>query len=96
MSDFDAEELLSLNEARRYFPGRPSLSTCWRWALRGVRGVKLATIVRGGRRFVSRTAIREFITATTAAANAAAPAAAPESRAVAIRNADAELRDAGI
>jgi len=66
ISVFD-DKLLSLGEAARQLPGRPSPCTLWRWRARGVGGVRLKTILIGGRRFVSRQAIDEFVRALTAA-----------------------------
>lgn len=54
-------DFISLNEAREIIPGRPSIETMRRWEKQGVRGRKLKTLLRGGRRFVSRAAILEFL-----------------------------------
>ncbi len=43
-------------------------STTWRWALRGVRGVKLETFSVGARRFTTHEAFARFVSGTTAAA----------------------------
>lgn len=64
----DADDFVSINDARGFFPGRPSLSTLWRWSLQGVKGpngdrVKLRTIKSGGRVFVSREAVDAFLAA---------------------------------
>jgi hypothetical protein len=37
------------------------VSTVWRWALRGVRGIKLETVVVGGRRYVTSEAWATFL-----------------------------------
>ena len=42
-------------------PGDPHVSTRWRWALRGVRGARLESIVVGGQRFSSDQAVQRFI-----------------------------------
>lgn len=63
-----AETYLTLKEAMEQMPGGCSLSTIWRYVLYGVRGVKLETIVRGGRRFTTRAAIDAFVEASTATA----------------------------
>lgn len=65
----DSETLLSFPEAARRYPGRPHVSTIFRWAQRGVRGVTLETILCGGRRFTSSEALQRFAEAVTAAAN---------------------------
>lgn len=58
-----SEELLSLPAAAAEFPHRPSPSTVWRYASRGVRGVKLETIRLGGKVFTSRQAIGRMVAA---------------------------------
>jgi len=42
-------------------PGRPHTATKWRWALRGVKGVKLETVMIGAIRFTSEEAIARFL-----------------------------------
>jgi hypothetical protein len=92
--DFD---LITLTEATKLLPGRPNISTIWRWWRRGVHGHKLQTIVIGGRRFTSRSWLEAFAVATTAAAiGELPPARTPCQRARAVDAADRELRDAGI
>ena len=46
-----------------------AVSTVWRWAKRGVGGVKLATVRVGGRDHTTDSLWEEFVRATTAAAN---------------------------
>lgn len=57
------EDLISLSQAARELPGRPHLSTIWRWTTRGVRGVVLETLVVAGRRFTSHEALQRFVAA---------------------------------
>jgi Protein of unknown function (DUF1580) len=40
---------------------RKHVATIWRWALRGVKGEKLETILIGGQRYVSRAALASFV-----------------------------------
>ncbi len=61
MIDSERETLVRLTRAR--IPGNPHTATVWRWALRGVRGVKLDTLVVGGVRFTSEEAIARFLAA---------------------------------
>ncbi|MBM4005680.1 MAG: DUF1580 domain-containing protein [Planctomycetes bacterium] len=68
------EEVLSLSQAAGSLPGGGvHISTIHRWRLRGVRGVKLETVLRGGTRVTSREALARFFAATTAAANGEVP-----------------------
>jgi len=62
MIDTDNEQLKLLTRAPPYVPGRPHISSLIRWASRGVKGVKLETVVIGGRRYTSIEAIGRFIT----------------------------------
>ena len=66
MIDISAEQLIAVNKAHAYIPGRPHRSTVWRWLLRGVGGQKLETVIVGGRRFTSREAIERFVSRRTA------------------------------
>jgi hypothetical protein len=70
----DPDSFIPIKDAPKHIPGRPNLATVYRWFQRGVRGVKLQTVCVGGRRFVARTALDEFISATTAAASGRAGA----------------------
>ena len=65
MIDPVTETLETLAEAARSLPSRPHPSTLHRWRLRGIRGVKLDTILIGGRRYTSREALQRFFAATT-------------------------------
>lgn len=67
--DLSSETPLSLSEAAASCPGRPNITTIWRWCLRGCRGVRLESFVRGGRRFTTAEALERFIAGTTAAAD---------------------------
>ena len=58
------ETLISLAEAARQSPGRPHISTVWRHATRGFRGIVLETINVAGKKFTSQEALRRFFEAT--------------------------------
>lgn len=58
-----SQQTLSLRQASNILPGNPSRSTLSRWAHHGVHGVKLDTILVGGRRFTTSEAIEHFIAA---------------------------------
>lgn len=64
---------MSLRDARErvaeFIGRRVHDETIRRWATRGVRGVKLETVVVAGSRVTTLAAIERFITATTLAAN---------------------------
>jgi hypothetical protein len=62
------EELMSISEASRLLPNNPGPETIWRWRTKGIRGIRLQTVLIGGRRFVTRKAIEEFIERLTEAA----------------------------
>lgn len=86
------DELLSLPDAAKILPGRPHVATLFRWHKRGVRGVRLATVLIAGRRYTSRAALDEFVAATTAAADGSAPPIrTPRKREAAIRRAERDL-----
>ena len=51
---------------------RPNPTTCTRWTRHGVRGVRLETVVVGGRPRTTEAAVLAFVEATTAKQAAAA------------------------
>ncbi len=98
MSDATApSDALSLSEAAKAIPGRPHVSTLWRWATRGVRGVRLRTFVIGGRRFTDVAAIEEFIRRTTAASaiRCSDETSSPNCASANLRDAEAYCRSQG-
>lgn len=97
MIDIYTEDLVRVpTEAAKHIPGRPNPSTVWRWYKRGVRGVRLETVVVGGKRFTSLQAIRRFIERSTAAADGTPTVSTPKARARQIAQAERELDAAGI
>lgn len=66
MIDLKSEAILSLPTAAKSLPGRPHLASLYRWFQRGVRGVRLETILIGGKRFTSHEAIQRFADRLTA------------------------------
>jgi len=98
MVDLSTEHLLSLPEAASRLPGRPHISTLHRWRQRGVRGVKLETLLLGGRRYTSREALKRFAAATTAAGSVdrSTEERSTDERQQAIVRAERELDLAGI
>jgi hypothetical protein len=74
MFDSSDETLRPLSHVARKVPNRRggsgiNVSTIWRWALSGCRGVKLTTTMVGGIRMASEADLARFFAATTAAAN---------------------------
>jgi len=62
------ENLFSLVDAVEKATGRrPHLSTVLRWASRGSEGIRLDTVLLGGRRLTSPEAVRRFAIAVTLA-----------------------------
>ena len=69
MIDMHSEEMLSITAAAKSLPGRPHVSTLWRWINRGCRGIKLETLLIGGVRYTSREALQRFAERLTAVAS---------------------------
>jgi Protein of unknown function (DUF1580) len=98
MIDF-SEHLQTFAEAARTMPGGGThVSTVHRWRLKGCRGVKLETIMRGGIRYTSTEALVRFFAAITAVANGEALPAdhTTKLRQKRIEAAEKELAAAGI
>ena len=96
MIDIANETVFPVSEAPRHIPGRPSQASVWRWVLNGVGGVKLESILIGGKRFVSAESIQRFCDRRTAAADGhTLPARTPLQRARQIIAAEREF-DANI
>jgi hypothetical protein len=82
MIDTQTETLIPINEASGHVPGsKPHLATIWRWVQRGVRNVKLDTVLVGGKRYTSAEAIARFVEQTNAAADGPQPKRGIRSRA---------------
>ncbi len=68
--DFATETPITLAEAAQTLPGGAvHVSTIHRWRMKGCRGVRLETFLRGGIRHTTREALERFFVATTAAAD---------------------------
>lgn len=94
MITWNSERLISLTEAAKVLPGRPHISSIFRWISTGAKGIKLETIVCAGRRFTSLEAIERFIAATTAAAaGEPPPSRTPRQRERAIEEAERKIRE---
>ena len=64
MIDLDQEDILSFRDATAYLPQRNGrkihVSSLYRWATRGIRGVILETLQVGGCRYTSKEALQRF------------------------------------
>jgi hypothetical protein len=110
MIDIQNEQTLSLTQAakldilpRRREGKRPNASTLWRWALHGVKGIRLETVMAGGVRVTSAEAIQRFFDRLTEASEAgrqSIPTPQPihlsAARRKAIEEAERKLTAAGI
>ena len=104
MIDLLNETVVSLSEAaklpvlpRRRRGKRPHVSTFYRWATAGCKGVRLETIRFGGTLCTSLEALQRFAERLTTAdcGETAAPVGTPARRRREIERAERELRQAG-
>lgn len=76
------EQVMTLVEAagwlERRFGRRPNAASIWRWATKGIKGVRLATISLGRFRYTTENALERFIAESSRAepAHAGKPVAA--------------------
>jgi hypothetical protein len=99
------DNLITLRQATRLLPRRrgnrrPHFSTVWRWALHGVRGIKLEAISVGDTLCTTRAALEDFLRRVTEARGISA-SAVPSPRTSrqaqkAIAEAERRLERAGI
>ena len=101
MIDIAHEQLFSLTEAVRCLPlprrrkgARPHVSTLYRWAQRGCRGVRLETIRCGGTLCTSVEALQRFFDRLSGVNHNVGTQAAPMTQAV--ERAQSQLDEAGI
>jgi hypothetical protein len=98
MTEDDPDRPITFNKAAKYLPEdcRPCDATWWRWWKKGIRGIRLQTLLIGGRRYTTAAAVQEWITKVTAAANGEPPAVrTPRQRLLAIERAERELTPGG-
>jgi hypothetical protein len=89
------EDRISFTELAKH--ENVNVCSVWRWAQKGVKGVQLEWICRGGKRQTSWQAFSRFVTATTAASVGEQPKARTNrAHDVAIAKAEAELAKDGI
>ena len=96
--DLTTETPITLAKAAQTLPGGAVyVSTVHRWRMKGCRGVRLETFLRGGVRHTTRAAIERFFAATTAAADGdTPPVRAPRQREREIAAAERGCEQAGI
>lgn len=68
MIDLSSEQLISVTQAAKRCPTRPHVATVWRWIRRGCRGVRLETVLVGGKRRTSAEALDRFYAQITSVA----------------------------
>ena len=59
------DEPLTIRQACKVIPGRPTFQTVWRWCMQGRNGVRLQYIECGRRKFTTRRALQEFFEKST-------------------------------
>jgi len=96
--DVSKEKLLTIPAAARSLPHGPAhVATVWRWIQTGCRGVRLESVLVGGKRFTSEEALQRFFERGNAAADGKPiPARSAKQRERAIEAAERELAAAGI
>jgi len=100
MIDLTTEQVVSLSEATKKLPRRrggkrPHVATLYRWAVRGVRGIKLETLRVGGTLCTSLEALQRFCERCTDPSIATRPSTT-KARERDIAKAERELEAAGI
>jgi len=95
--DIHTEDLMPVSGVPKILTTRPHVSSCWRWVYVGVRGIRLETVIVGGRRYTSREAVDRFVSQTTASADGRpARTRTEKQRERAIAAAEKELERMGI
>jgi uncharacterized protein DUF1580 len=97
MPDLLQETRISLTQLARQ--EGVSIPTTWRWAMRGIRGIRLETIQVGGRRYTSLEAYSRAVARWTDAANETATLLTPPTnreKEVTCQRTERELDAAGI
>ena len=95
MIDHEVEDLIPFETCGQLIPGGPSRCTLFRWALRGINGAKLETLVCGHKRFTSKEAIQRFLDAQNRD-QSPAPTITPSQRRRQAETANKILAEAGL
>lgn len=94
MIDLSTERLITLSQAAKLLPDRPSVATLWRWRTKGAHGRRLESIVLGGKVYCSVEALERF--AQQQGGGDSSAIRSPARREKEIRRAEIELEKAGI
>jgi hypothetical protein len=100
--DISNETLVTLTEATHHLPPRrkgkrPAVSTLFRWAQRGIRGVRLETLQVGGTKCTSLEALQRFFDRLTRGEDSASqPTLSPSRQRRASEQAERELQRLGV
>jgi hypothetical protein len=96
MIDPNSEQIVTFTEAAK-LPPRRNVATLFRWRQRGIRNVKLETMMYGGRRVTSLEALDRFFARVTAAADGEpARAETPRRRKRQIERAERRAEELGL
>ena len=100
MIDLYSETVLSLRDAAKSLPGRNGrkihISTLYRWANRGVKGIRLETVRVGGTLCTSQEALQRFCDGLSGSDIPVPKPRESLARRRAIERAEQQLREAGI
>jgi len=97
MIDPNIEHVVTFVEGARSLKRRPHVATLWRWRAPGIRGVKLESMMYGGRRVTSLEALDRFFERVTAAADGApARAETPRQRERQVERAERRADELGL
>ncbi len=101
MIDISSETVVSLTEATRHLPrrrkgNRPATVTLFRWAQKGLKGIRLETTQVGGTKCTSLEALQRFFGHLTDSEAPTAVATASKVQARAVAAAERQLDDNGI
>jgi hypothetical protein len=69
MIDMHNETLLAIAEVSDHVPTHPHVATVWRWIQKGIRGVRLESVLIGGMRYTSKEALQRFFEGSNASTN---------------------------
>lgn len=86
------EKVFSLAKATKRVANHPHLSTLWRWATKGCRGIRLKTTLIGGQRYTTDEYLEQFFAAINAKSDGEPiPLRSSTARERAIQEAELEL-----